>query len=103
MPGTCTCRPCGAARGACSVRRACGQCAAPSGRSGHGDPLECALRARTRTERGRTQMDKAMKTRIALIAHDMKKDQMVELAGQHVDTLRQCDLVATGTTGQLLI
>jgi methylglyoxal synthase len=44
-----------------------------------------------------------MKTRIALIAHDMKKDQMVELAGQHVDTLKQCDLVATGTTGQLLI
>src|ERR1700744_3959216 len=44
-----------------------------------------------------------MKTRIALIAHDRKKDDIVALAGEFVDTLRQCDLVATGTTGQLLI
>ncbi|CAM2147992.1 Methylglyoxal synthase [Pararobbsia alpina] len=44
-----------------------------------------------------------MKTRIALIAHDRKKDDIVELAGHYVDTLAQCDLVATGTTGQLLI
>jgi methylglyoxal synthase len=44
-----------------------------------------------------------MKTRIALIAHDRKKDDIVALAGDFVDTLRQCDLVATGTTGQLLI
>jgi methylglyoxal synthase len=44
-----------------------------------------------------------MKTRIALIAHDRKKDDIVALAGGYVDTLAQCDLVATGTTGQLLI
>ena len=40
-----------------------------------------------------------MTTRIALIAHDHKKDAIVELAGEYVDTLRRCDIVATGTTG----
>lgn len=40
-----------------------------------------------------------MKPRIALIAHDMKKDDMVTLAAQYADFLRGCDLTATGTTG----
>ncbi len=40
-----------------------------------------------------------MSTRIALIAHDHKKDDIVRLAGEYADTLRQCALVATGTTG----
>lgn len=40
-----------------------------------------------------------MKPRIALIAHDMKKDDMVTLAAQYIDFLRGCHLVATGTTG----
>src|SRR5580698_6284747 len=40
-----------------------------------------------------------MTLRVALIAHDMKKDDMVALAGEYVDTLAQCQLVATGTTG----
>ena len=40
-----------------------------------------------------------MKTRIALIAHDKKKDDMILLAGQYRDFLASCDLVATGTTG----
>ncbi|SAK49701.1 methylglyoxal synthase [Caballeronia calidae] len=40
-----------------------------------------------------------MTTRVALIAHDMKKDDIVTLAGEFVDTLAQCSLVATGTTG----
>ncbi|WP_250512614.1 methylglyoxal synthase [Caballeronia sp. INDeC2] len=40
-----------------------------------------------------------MTTRVALIAHDMKKDDIVQLAGEFVDTLAQCNLVATGTTG----
>ncbi|SAK70245.1 methylglyoxal synthase [Caballeronia arationis] len=40
-----------------------------------------------------------MSTRVALIAHDMKKDDIVALAGEYVDTLAQCRLVATGTTG----
>ncbi len=43
-----------------------------------------------------------MKKRIALIAHDQKKDDMVELASQYADLLRQCLLVATGTTGKRL-
>lgn len=44
-----------------------------------------------------------MKIRIAMIAHDRKKDDLVALAGGYVETLRHCDIVATGTTGQLLI
>ncbi len=43
-----------------------------------------------------------MKKRIALIAHDSKKDEMIELASEHADLLRQCVLVATGTTGKRL-
>ncbi|KND59019.1 Methylglyoxal synthase [Candidatus Burkholderia verschuerenii] len=42
-------------------------------------------------------MNAADKIRVALIAHDMKKDDIVKLAGEFVDTLAQCDLVATGT------
>ena len=43
-----------------------------------------------------------MKKRIALIAHDKKKDDMVELAFEYADLLRQCILIATGTTGKRL-
>jgi len=43
-----------------------------------------------------------VKKRIALIAHDKKKDDMVELASEYADLLRQCILVATGTTGKRL-
>ncbi len=43
-----------------------------------------------------------MKKRIALIAHDQKKDDMVDLASEYADLLRQCLLVATGTTGKRL-
>ena len=43
-----------------------------------------------------------MKKRIALIAHDKKKDEMIELASEFADLLRQCILVATGTTGKRL-
>lgn len=43
-----------------------------------------------------------MKKRIALIAHDGKKDDMVELAHEYAAVLRQCNLVATGTTGKRL-
>jgi methylglyoxal synthase len=44
-----------------------------------------------------------MKPRIALIAHDKKKDDMITLAGEYVDFLRGCTLSATGTTGGRLI
>jgi methylglyoxal synthase len=40
-----------------------------------------------------------MKTRIALIAHDKKKDDMVTLAAEYRDFLDTCTLLATGTTG----
>ena len=39
------------------------------------------------------------KPRIALIAHDHKKDDIVAFAGRHRDFLARCDLLATGTTG----
>lgn len=40
-----------------------------------------------------------MKKKIALIAHDRKKDELVEFVKNHVDFFREYDLVATGTTG----
>jgi len=40
-----------------------------------------------------------MKTRIALIAHDKKKDDMIALAREYRDFLAACTLTATGTTG----
>jgi methylglyoxal synthase len=43
-----------------------------------------------------------VKKRIALIAHDGKKDDMVDLASEYADVLRQCILLATGTTGKRL-
>ena len=43
-----------------------------------------------------------MTTRIALIAHDKKKDAMVKLAGEFAPLLRRCVLCATGTTGSRL-
>lgn len=42
-----------------------------------------------------------MKT-IALIAHDGKKDEMIDFARQHRDTLSGYQLIATGTTGGLV-
>lgn len=37
--------------------------------------------------------------RLALIAHDQKKDDLVAFAGRHAATLAGYDIVATGTTG----
>jgi len=44
-----------------------------------------------------------VKRRIALIAHDKKKDDMIEFAAEFADFLRQCTLLATGTTGKRLM
>ena len=44
-----------------------------------------------------------MKNRIALIAHDQKKDDMIALAAEYSSFLRSCSLSATGTTGGRLI
>lgn len=41
--------------------------------------------------------------RLALIAHDQKKDEMIDFAHRHYAILAQCQIWATGTTGKLLI
>lgn len=41
----------------------------------------------------------ADRLRLALIAHDAKKDDMVAFCAAHAGFLAGCDLVATGTTG----
>lgn len=41
--------------------------------------------------------------RIALIAHDRKKDELVALAREFGTVLQRCQLCATGTTGARLI
>ncbi len=40
--------------------------------------------------------------RIALIAHDKKKNDIIDFARRHLEELRIFQLVATGTTGKLL-
>ena len=40
-----------------------------------------------------------MKKKIALIAHDKKKDDLVKFVKEHVEFFRNYELVATGTTG----
>ena len=45
----------------------------------------------------------AGKNRIALIAHEEKKDEMVAFAKAHRAWLATCSLVATGTTGKLIL
>lgn len=40
--------------------------------------------------------------RIALIAHDHRKDELVAWARDHRELLAGCQLIATGTTGRLI-
>ena len=40
---------------------------------------------------------------IALVAHDARKDDMVDWASHHVEDLANLKIYATGTTGQRLI
>ena len=42
-------------------------------------------------------------TRIALIAHDDEKPEMIDYVRAHEDVLREFDLVATGTTGKRIM
>jgi methylglyoxal synthase len=41
--------------------------------------------------------------RLALIAHDEKKEELIEFAGDHEDWLAEAELMATGTTGKRLM
>ena len=41
--------------------------------------------------------------KIALIAHDKKKNEIIELAKKYKDVLSKYDLYATGTTGTLIM
>jgi methylglyoxal synthase len=45
-------------------------------------------------------MEGAYALKIALIAHDQKKDTIVAFAKRHQEKLQRCELVATGTTGK---
>lgn len=45
---------------------------------------------------------KIKKKRIALIAHDAKKVDMVMLVDKYKEKLSQCELIATGTTGKTI-
>ena len=40
--------------------------------------------------------------KIALLAHDKKKEEMIEFSKKYKDILGKYDLVATGTTGKLI-
>ena len=40
--------------------------------------------------------------RLALIAHDEKKPDLIEFAQEHQELLAKCELIATGTTGKRL-
>jgi methylglyoxal synthase len=40
--------------------------------------------------------------RLALIAHDEKKPELIDFVQEHEHLLGECDLVATGTTGKRL-
>lgn len=44
-----------------------------------------------------------MKKRIALIAHDKKKDELVDFVKKHKDFFVNYDLVGTGTTGGRIV
>lgn len=44
-----------------------------------------------------------MALRLALIAHDLKKDELVAFAARHAAFLSGCELVATGTTGARIL
>jgi methylglyoxal synthase len=49
------------------------------------------------------ESDRAYRPRLAIIAHDGKKADLVAFATFNRDRLQQCELIATGTTGRLLV
>jgi methylglyoxal synthase len=47
--------------------------------------------------------NRAYRPRLAIIAHDGKKADLVAFATFNRERLQRCDLIATGTTGRLLV
>ena len=43
------------------------------------------------------------KATVALIAHDAKKVDIVMFTNEHQDSLRKCELIATGATGEEIV
>ena len=43
-----------------------------------------------------------MMTKVALIAHDEKKDSLIKFVKEREEVFKQFDLIATGTTGKLI-
>ena len=64
-----------------------------------GDLTELTTPKEQKTVATPKQKKRSNKTMVALIAHDAKKVDIVMFANEHKDTLRDCDLVATGATG----
>lgn len=56
----------------------------------------------TTGQRGRAEPGAGHRPRLALIAHDGKKADMIAFATFNRGTLQRCELVATATTGRLL-
>jgi methylglyoxal synthase len=54
------------------------------------------------TTKDRPRLKMGEKKRIALVAHDNKKDDLLEWAEHNLDILRGNKLYATGTTGRVL-
>ena len=54
------------------------------------------------SQRGRTEPEAGHRPRLALIAHDGKKADMIAFATFNRGTLQRCRLMATATTGRLL-
>jgi methylglyoxal synthase len=50
-----------------------------------------------------SEMAGGRKPRVAIIAHDGKKADLVAFATYNRERLKRCDLIATGTTGRLLV
>ena len=42
------------------------------------------------------------KNSIALVAHDNKKEEMIQWVGDNIESIKKCTLYATGTTGSLI-
>ena len=50
-----------------------------------------------------TKANPSAPLRIALVAHDAKKDDLIEWVGAHLALLEEAKLVGTGTTGSRIL